>query len=85
MKNKKSRKEKKRAKNWEKYLTSGVHEDWHYCHDCQIARGAKEPKRGLSGITITWGICSGCGKENQWLVPNADYDWPKLGLRAWGD
>lgn len=58
--------------------------DWHYCHKCQMARGAKLPKGGQGAITVTSGECGLCGKQAT-LVPNNDYDWPKKGRKAWFD
>lgn len=53
-----------------------------YCHDCQLKRGAVEPKHGLEGVTCTLGTCSGCGEKGSSLVPDCDYDWPKEGRKA---
>lgn len=59
-------------------------ESWHYCHSCQIKRGAKMPEGGQMAITVMTGKCSGCKKKDT-LIPNADYDWPKQGRKAWFD
>lgn len=56
-------------------------EDWHYCHACQLKRGGVPPKRGMNGITVMGGKCSGCGLYST-LIPSSDYDWPKKGKKA---
>lgn len=60
-------------------------ESWHYCHECQIERGGKVPKNGHQGITVMFGKCLKCGLDGMCLIPNADYDWPKSGKKAWFD
>lgn len=56
--------------------------DWHYCHECQLKRGAVAPEDD-SAITVTYGICSMC-KQKKTLVPNDDYHWPKdKRVRVW--
>ncbi len=52
-----------------------------YCHECQIKRGAREPKGGLGAVTVHGGECVDCGLVTT-LVPSIDYDWPKTGQRA---
>lgn len=48
---------------------------WHRCHRCQLNRGAKVPKGGFLGITVTTGTCPSCKAKKVTLIPNRDYDW----------
>ena len=51
-----------------------------HCHECQLSRGAKLP-RGDNAITCSLGNCGKCKKQT-YLVPDCDYNWPKLGKKA---
>ena len=59
-------------------------DDWHYCADCQYARGGVLPK-GFIACTVTTGTCSRCGRTEMTLWPNNDFDWPQQGRKAWFD
>lgn len=72
------------ANSFREITMSEEKDDWHYCHECQIERGGEVPKYWEDGkmiVTMTKGKCSKCGEEN-FLVPNVDYDWPEKGEKA---
>lgn len=56
----------------------------HYesCEPCALKMGAREPKHGLDGITVSMGRCPYCLLKNVTLIPHCDYDWPKEGRKA---
>ena len=58
----------------------GYYELTGYCHECQLARGAKAPD-GPMIVTVSAGTCAMCCKDTT-LVPSCDYDWPKKGKKA---
>jgi len=56
-------------------MSKFVLKSWRGCPKCGYKKYPNANANKMAGITITFGICETCGKNNQVLIPWSDFEY----------